>query len=188
MHEPRRRSVLALAAVVAGAMAAIAALAAAPAAAAVQTIYDNALRNGWQDWGWATRNLAQTVIYQSAPDAISWEPDNFQGLYFHSNPGAARPNVADFTAVRFWINGNGGNQAVRLVDLPERRRDRQPGPDAAPRRLDPDDRDLGANWASTATSFDGIIFQANAAANQATAYVDDLELIQAATGPPPAAR
>ena len=50
-------------------------LAGAPAGAAVQVVYDNALRNGWQDWGWATRNLAQTVIYQSAPKAISWEPD-----------------------------------------------------------------------------------------------------------------
>ncbi|HEX4498856.1 MAG TPA: hypothetical protein VIE43_24465, partial [Thermoanaerobaculia bacterium] len=94
----------------AGVALAVISLTAAPAGAAVQTVYDNALRNGWQDWGWATRNLAQTVIYQSAPDAISWEPDDFQGLYFHSNPGAARPNVADFTAVRFWIDGAGGNQ------------------------------------------------------------------------------
>jgi hypothetical protein len=180
VHEPRRRSVLALAAVAAGALAA---LAAAPAAAAVQTIYDNALRNGWQDWGWATRNLAQTAIYQSAPDAISWEPDNFQGLYFHSNPGAARPNVADFTAVRFWIDGAGGNQAVRLVIY-------QSGAEIGSLDLTP----LPAGWTQrtvtwaqlgvVATSFDGIIFQANAAANQATAYVDDLELVQAVTGPP----
>jgi Glycoside hydrolase family 44 len=165
------------------ALAAIA-LAAAPAGAAVQTVYDNALRNGWQDWGWATRNLAQTVIYQSAPDAISWEPDDFQGLYFHSNPGAARPNVADFTAVRFWIDGAGGNQAVRLVIY-------QNGAEIGSRDLTP----LPAGWTQmtvtwaqlgvTAASFDGIIFQANSGADQATAYVDDLELVLGAPPPPP---
>src|SRR4051794_32368031 len=68
----RGRSLFAALAVLAvsGALAAPAT----PAEAAVTVVYDNALRNGWQDWGWATRNLAQTAIFESAPDAISWEP------------------------------------------------------------------------------------------------------------------
>jgi hypothetical protein len=176
LRRARRRSILAA---VAGL-----ALAAAPVGAAVQTIYDNALRNGWQDWGWATRNLAQTAVYESAPDAISWEPDAWAGLYFHSDPGAARLNAADFTAVRFWIDGAGGNQAVRLVIY-------QNGAEIGSKDLTP----LPAGWTQmtvswadlgvTATTFDGVIFQANTAANQATAYVDDLELVQAAAPPPP---
>ncbi len=115
MREARRRSFVATVAVLAAGFA----LAAGPAGAAVQTVYDNALRNGWQDWSWATHNLSQTLIHQSAPNAISWEPDavggDWPGIYFHSDPGAADPAVAGFSAVRFWINGAGGHQAVRLV-------------------------------------------------------------------------
>ena len=58
-------------------------------------------------------------------------------------------------------------------DLQQQRRGGQQGPDAAPLRLD-----------VTAPSFDGIVFQANSGGNQATAYVDDIELIQAVVQPP----
>lgn len=170
------------------ALAAALLLTAAPAGAAVQTVYDNALRNGWQDWGWATRNFAQGVIYQSAPTAISWEPDavngDWQGIYLHSDPGLPDPAVAEFTAVRFWINGAGGNQAVRLVIYQNNQeigsKDLTPLPAAWTQRT--------VTWADlgvTATAFDGIVFQTNTNANQATAYVDDLELVQSATTTPP---
>ena len=163
-------------------------LLAAPLSAANQVIYDNALQNGWQDWSWATHNLAQTAIYQSAPAAISWEPDavngDWQGIYFHSNPGAADPSVADFTAVRFWIHGNGGNQAVRIAiyqnNVEIGSKDLTPLPAAWTQKT--------LTWADlgvAATAFDGIVFQTNTNANQATAYVDDLELVEAAGGPPP---
>ena len=82
--------------------------------------------------------------------------------------------------MRFWINGAGGSQAVRLVIY-------QNGVEVGSQDLTP----LPAGWTQmtvtwadlgvTATAFDGIIFQANSAnADQATAYVDDLELVQAA--------
>jgi hypothetical protein len=158
---------------------AVIAVAAAPLAAATVTVYDNALQNGWQDWGWATRNLAQTAIYQSAPKAISWEPDAWQGLYFHNSPAA----VADYTAVRFWIDGAGGNQAVRLViynnGAEVGSKDLTPLPSAWTQ--------MTVTWADlgvTAASFDGIVFQANSGGNQATAYVDDIELIQTVLPPP----
>src|SRR4029077_8073401 len=87
-------------------------------------------------------------------------------------------------AVRFWIDGAGGNQAVRLVIY-------QNGAEIGSKDLTP----LPAGWTQmtvtwadlgvTATTFDGVIFQANTAASQATAYVDDLELVQAAAPPPP---
>ena len=89
-------------------------LAAVPLSAANQVIYDNALQNGWQDWSWAAHNLAQSTIYQSAPAAISWEPDavngDWQGIYFHSNPGAADPAVADFTAVASGLTAPGATR------------------------------------------------------------------------------
>ncbi|HTG32323.1 MAG TPA: glycoside hydrolase family 44 protein [Thermoanaerobaculia bacterium] len=173
---------------VAAMAAAFVLLAGAPAGAAVQVVYDNALRNGWQDWSWAAHNLAQTLVFQSAPKAISWEPDavggDWQGIYFHSDTGAADPAVADFTAVRFWINGAGGGQAVRLAIY-------QNNVEVGSRDLTP----LPAGWTQmtvtwaelgvAAPAFDGIIFQTNANADQAAAYVDDLELVQATGGPPP---
>ncbi|MEO6192689.1 MAG: glycoside hydrolase family 44 protein, partial [Thermoanaerobaculia bacterium] len=47
---------------------------------------------------------------------------------------------------------------------------------------------MTVTWAElgvAAPAFDGIVFQANTSADQAAAYVDDLELVQAAGGPPP---
>jgi hypothetical protein len=182
MRKPRQRSLLAWI------PAAALALAGAPLGAATLVVYDNVLRNGWQDWSWAVHNLSQSVIYQSAPNAISWEPDavdgDWQGIYFHSNPGAADPAVAGFEGIRFWINGAGGNQAVRLVIY---RNDAEIGSlDLTP--LPPVWTQRTVTWAElgvTAPAFDGIVFQTNAPADQATAYVDDLELIQTETGPPP---
>lgn len=169
-------------------MSGLLALAAFPAGAAVQTVYDNALRNGWQDWSWAVHNLSQTGIYQSAPNSISWEPDavggDWKGIYFHSDTGIADPQVADFSAIRFWINGAGGGQAVRIAVYSNNseigQKDLTPLPNAWTQ--------ITLTWADlgvTAASFDGIVFQANAPADQAAAYVDDLELVLSTTPPPP---
>jgi len=170
------------------AISAALALAASPAFAAVQTVYDNALRNGWQDWSWAAHNLSHTGTWQSAPSSISWEPDavngDWQGIYFHSDTGTADPRTADFSAIRFWINGANGHQAVRIAVYSNNaevgQKDLTPLPNAWTQ--------VTLTWADlgvTAASFDGIVFQANANANQAAAYVDDLELVQSTTTPPP---
>jgi hypothetical protein len=164
------------------------ALTASPVLAAVQTVYDNALRNGWQDWSWAAHNLSSTGTYQSAPNSISWEPDavngDWQGIYFHSDTGSADPRTADFSAIRFWINGAGGHQAVRIAVYSNNaevgQKDLTPLPNAWTQ--------VTLTWADlgvTTASFDGIVFQTNANANQATAYVDDLELVQSTSTPPP---
>ena len=65
-------------------------------------VYDNQLRSGFQDWSWATRNLAYTAQTHSAPNAIQMEPDNWEGLYFHSNQSY---EVQDFLELRFWVKG-----------------------------------------------------------------------------------
>ena len=59
----------------------------APVAAQDLWVYDDALVGGFADWSWAARNLAATGDVHSAPNAISWEPDNWQGLYFHNDAG-----------------------------------------------------------------------------------------------------
>ncbi len=178
MHESRSCLIYAVAAV------AGLALAGASPCAAAQVVYDNALVNGWQDWSWAVHDLAQTAIHQSTPRAVSWQPDNWQGLYFHSDPGAPRPAVADFDGVRFWINGAGGGQAVRLVIYENS--SEIGGKDLTP--LPAAWTQMTVTWAElgvTAVSFDGIILQANTGADQPAAYVDDVELVGSGGGGPP---
>src|SRR5690349_8981358 len=69
-------------------------------------VYDNALSGGFEDWSWATRNLAATGDVHSAPAAVSWEADNWQGLYFHNNAGFA---CDDYLSLRLWVKGVGGS-------------------------------------------------------------------------------
>lgn len=177
-----RRSILAALAV------AIAVLTTAPTWAADQVIYDNTLRNGWQDWSWASHSLTQTLVFRSAPNAISWEPDavggDWQGIYFHSDPGAPDPTTTDYSAVRFWISGAGGNQAVRLAIY--RNNVEVGSKDLTP--LPATWTQMTVTWAElgvAAPAIDGIVFQTNVGADQATAYIDDLELVEGGGGPPP---
>lgn len=75
-------------------------------------VYDNALASGFADWSWATRNLAASGDVHSAPAAISWQPDNWEGLYFHRN---ASVDCADYLSLRLWVKGaGGGGQLVNL--------------------------------------------------------------------------
>jgi hypothetical protein len=83
-----------------------------PAAAADLWVYDNALVNGFQDWSWAERDLAATGVVHSSPNAIEWQPDAWEGIYFHSD---ATHEADDYLALRFWVRGVGsGGQQVRV--------------------------------------------------------------------------
>jgi hypothetical protein len=45
-----------------------------------QIIYDDALENGWQDWGWATHNYANTLPVYAGSDSVSVTVGAWQGL------------------------------------------------------------------------------------------------------------
>ena len=92
------------------------ALALSPLLAQDLWVYDDALVGGFADWSWAARNLAATGDVHSAPNAISWEPDNWQGLYFHNDAGF---DCADYLSLRLWVKGvGGGGQRIDLSILP----------------------------------------------------------------------
>jgi hypothetical protein len=84
-----------------------------------QIIYDDALENGWENWGWVPLNLANTSPVHSGGDSISlnfsaaW--DGFQIV----NPSALDDTF--FTNISFWLNGgtNGGQklQVYGLLDV-----------------------------------------------------------------------
>ena len=142
-------------------------------------VYDNALAGGFQDWSWATRNLAATGDVHSAPAAISWEPDNWAGLYFHNDAGF---DCIDYLALRFWIKGigAGGQQLSVSIQLEG----------SALAIADLDDYLAGgissSQWREavlpfsalglTACGFNEIAIQAATGANQAEVRVDDIRL------------
>ncbi len=162
-------------------------LAATPLAAQDVVVYDNTLGAGFQNWSWATVNLNNPSPVHSAPASISFEPDSFQGLYF-SSPGVVR-SFANFDGLRFWVHGGTAGSQNITVNF-------QLGQTVVHTRnlnaiISGGSLVAGA-WrevylAFTGTgaptgSFDGIILQANSAANQGVVYVDDVVI----EGDPPA--
>jgi hypothetical protein len=172
-----------------GMIALLAALSASRLLAQDLWVYDNALVGGFQDWSWATRNLAATGDVHSAPAAISWEPDNWQGLYFHSS---AAFDCADYLSLRLWVKGvGGGGQQIDLAIQLE-------GGALATVDLDtylPAGGISSSQWREavlpfatlglTSCSFNELVLQAATAANQPEVRVDDIRFLFDPT--PPAA-
>jgi hypothetical protein len=79
-------------------------------ARADQVIYDDALQNGWQDWGWATINYNNTSPVHSGSRSISVTitTNTSQGIYI-AHPAF---DSSAYTNLVFWINGGaaGGQQ------------------------------------------------------------------------------
>ena len=158
------------------------------AGAAQSTVYTDALGNGWQNWSWATVNLASADPVHAGQFAISMEPDSFEGLYFAS-PGAARA-FADYTGLRLWVHGgSAGGQNLRLTfQLGQTVVFERPlnqivsgGALAAGQWREVWQPFTGAG--APAGTFDGIILQDQSGANQAAIHIDDVVL--EAGGPPP---
>jgi alpha-N-arabinofuranosidase len=66
-----------------------------------QSVYADALVNGWQNWSWATVNLSNTTPVQAGTDSISVSAGPYQALYLHQTAFDSTP----YTALVFWING-----------------------------------------------------------------------------------
>ncbi len=66
-----------------------------------QSVYSDALVNGWQNWSWATVNLSNTTPVQSGTDSISVSAGPYQALYLHQ----AAFDSSSYAALVFWING-----------------------------------------------------------------------------------
>jgi len=154
-------------------------------------VYDNALAGGFEDWSWAAHNLLATGDVHSPPSAISWEPDNWQGIYFHNGSGF---DCADFLSLRFWVKGvGGGGQAVTVSVLLDT---------SALATVDLDDYLPAGGISSgqwreavlpfpalglTACSFNEVILQAATGANQPEVRVDDFRFVFDPTPPAPVA-
>src|SRR4051794_40363321 len=76
-----------------------------------QTVFTDSLQNGWQNWSWATVNLANASPVHAGSTSISVSSTNWQALYFHH----AVQSGSAFTNLSFWINGGSvGGQSIQV--------------------------------------------------------------------------
>lgn len=156
-------------------------------------LYDDALQNGFQDWGWAPHSYANSdPVYDGIHSASVSYAGNYDGLYIASP--SLDIDTSAYTALRFAIHGGGaGGQtmqvkagggtgypanAVGLSDfLPG-------GPVAGSWRVVT--IPLSAlNMANT--GFSRLAFQSDVAGSQSTFYLDDIRLVAGAPPPAPGA-
>jgi hypothetical protein len=157
------------------------------AAATPMTIYDDALRNEFEDWSWASHDLNQSVIVHSGTHAVSMIPVSWQGLYFHRGGGV---DVEENGTLDLWVHGGtAGHQQIRLYLYANN----QPIANAELEGFIQGGAIPAGQWALATIPFsalgvtsgviDGIVLQADASGAQPTVYFDDL-VLQATGGPP----
>ena len=143
-----------------------------------QLIYSNSLQNGWQNWSWATVNLANTSPVHSSPNSISVtannSPSDWQALYLSIPAMDASP----FTNLTFWINGGAaGGQAVvvqgSLSDAPQPGIEIGPLPTNAWKQINLSMTALGV---ANQPNFTGFWLLAEGNSPVPTFYVDDIVL------------
>jgi len=76
-----------------------------------QSVYTDALVNGWQDWSWATVNFSNRQPVQSGADSISVSAGPYQALYLHHDAF----DSSLYTNLVFWIDGGStGGQLLQV--------------------------------------------------------------------------
>ena len=77
-------------------------------------IYTDSLMNGWQNWSWATVNLANTQPVHSGSHSISVSAGAWQAFYAEHDAF----NTSGFTNLIFWVNGGpSGGQHFQIAGL-----------------------------------------------------------------------
>lgn len=79
-----------------------------------QIVYDDALQNGWQNWGWATLNYTNTSPVHNGSDSISVSMTAWQGIQLY------HPNMdsTPYASISFWLNGGAsGGQHLQVYGL-----------------------------------------------------------------------
>ena len=155
------------------------------AARADQIIYTDSLQNGWQDWSWATVNLANTSPVHSGADAISVTASNtssdWQALYLD----VSAMDDSSYTNLSFWVNGGSGGQSVEVEGLlngsPQSAVQIGPLPTNQWKQIY---CSLTALGVADQTDFTGFWLQAEGDSPVPTFYVDDITLQSGPPAPP----
>src|SRR6058998_2641478 len=79
-----------------------------------QPIYTDSLVSGWQDWSWATVNLANTSPVHTGTRSVSVNDDAWEAIYLHHDAF----DTGGYTDLVFWIHGGAtGGQLLQVQAL-----------------------------------------------------------------------
>ncbi|NOU69069.1 hypothetical protein GC096_34170 [Paenibacillus sp. LMG 31461] len=156
---------------------------------AAMNIYEEGLNDAFQDYSWATHNLAESSVVHTGSKAISFNPSGQGGLYLYKGNGAVQ--VKDYDRLEFWINGgdagaqqlelvfNAGGQAAAKVDIGS---------------LIEGGKIPANGWTKVQIQlpelqmkeqlFDGLLFSGLSSGEQGTIYLDDIRLLEKYVAPP----
>src|SRR5262245_15716519 len=83
-------------------------------AQADRVIYDDALAGGWQNWSWASVDLASTAQAHSGSASIAVTPAAWSALYLRS--ADAPVDTHGYLNFTFWVHGGAtGGQTIQVV-------------------------------------------------------------------------
>jgi hypothetical protein len=143
-------------------------------------LYQDSLANGWNNWSWATVNLASTATVHTGTSAIAVTAAAFQALYLQHNPLP----TDTYQSLSFWINGGAtGGQRLNVIGLLNGVA--QPAVSIGPLSAGAWQQmviPLSQLGVAKAADLTGVWLQDNTGTTQPTFYVDDISLEFA---PPP---
>jgi hypothetical protein len=151
-------------------------------------VYDEQLLAGFEDWSWATHDLAASDVVHAGTHSISMRVKNWEGVYLHR---AEMMSLAALDTLDLWIYGaaSGGQQVRVWLDRSGTWLGSAPLQSFVAGGTIP-----GGAWAhaivplaalaAPQTTYDGIVFQADVATDQGTIHLDDLRLA-GGSGPAP---
>jgi len=147
------------------------------------TVYDDALGGGWQNWSWASVDMASTTTIHNDSDSIAVTAGAWTALSLRHDPF----NTTGYGNLTFWING-GASGIPRLIVSATLNDVGQPGVPIGP---------IAANtWqqisiplvslgADNQVNFTGFFIQEGSGAAQPTFYVDDIVITGSVPALPP---
>jgi Glycoside hydrolase family 44 len=153
-----------------------------------QVVYDDALENGWQNWGWATLNYANISPVHSGSDSISVTiASAWQGIQlYHSDM-----DVSPYSSISFWLDGgsSGGQrlQVYGLLDLGGTNNfataPRYPLSALVANTWQQFTVPLSSLGVAGSNNFTGFVIQDTIGAAQPPFYVDDISLVASTVTP-----
>jgi hypothetical protein len=79
-----------------------------------QIVYDDALENGWQNWGYATINYTNPSPVHSGSDSVSVTiASPWEGIQIWHADQSSTP----YSGISFWLNGGTGGQKLQVYGL-----------------------------------------------------------------------
>ena len=153
-----------------------------------QTIYDDALENGWQNWGWATLNYTNTAPVHSGNDSISVTiASPWQGIQLWHSDQDSTP----YASISFWLDGGGSGgqrlQVYGLLDLGGTNNfaaaPRYPLSALPANAWQQFNVPLSSLGVANSNNFTGFVVQDSQGTAQPTFYMDDVSLIASSATP-----